>query len=184
MRLASRVLALLLPISSAALADDQEQCFKAEGQDSIIACMRLIDSGKLQGRELAVAHLSSGLAWSKLGDLGRAIRKYSEAIQVDPSYVIALNNRCAVYNRQREFDRAIQDCERAISLDPSYVNAYVGRGDVGVNVARVETDRPFAVLNGTVELTLAIIDRASVVKSDNVARVYLYCLTVLPDRST
>src|SRR5713226_589252 len=51
-------------------------------------------------------------------------------------------------------------------------------------VARVETDRPFAILNGTVELTLAIIDRASVVKSDNVARVYLYCLTVLLDRST
>lgn len=143
MRLASRVLALLLPISSAALADDQEQCFKAEGQDSIIACMRLIDSGKLQGRELAVAHLSSGLAWSKLGDLGRAIQKYSEAIQVDPSYVIALNNRCAVYNRQREFDRAIQDCERAISLDPSYVNAYVGRGDAH----RLKRDYDRAVLD-------------------------------------
>src|SRR6266849_4361303 len=104
MRLASRVLVLLLPISSAAVADDQEQCFKAEGQGSIAACMRLIESGKFQGRELAIVHLSTGLAWSKLGDSSRAIQQYSEAIRIEPSYVIALNNRCAVYNRQREFD--------------------------------------------------------------------------------
>ena len=119
----------LVMIATATAAEDRETCQKAEGQAAVAACTAAISSGQLQGRDLAAAYFSRAFNLNKLGEPDRAIEDYSEAIRLDPKYVPALNNRCAVYNAKHEYDRAIRDCEQALQLNPNYANAYLGRAN-------------------------------------------------------
>jgi tetratricopeptide (TPR) repeat protein/cellulose biosynthesis protein BcsQ len=59
-----------------------------------------------------------------------AIKKYTEAIRLDPSYTIAYYSRGRAYLGKERFDEALADFNEAIRLDANYVKAYVGRGDV------------------------------------------------------
>jgi tetratricopeptide (TPR) repeat protein/MinD-like ATPase involved in chromosome partitioning or flagellar assembly len=59
-----------------------------------------------------------------------AIKKYTEAIRLDPSYAIAYYGRGRAYLGKERFDEALADFNEAIRLDANYVKAYVGRGDV------------------------------------------------------
>jgi tetratricopeptide (TPR) repeat protein/MinD-like ATPase involved in chromosome partitioning or flagellar assembly len=59
-----------------------------------------------------------------------AIKKYTEAIRLDPSYGIAYYGRGLAYIGKERFDEALADFNEAIRLDANYVKAYVGRGDV------------------------------------------------------
>lgn len=63
------------------------------------------------------------------------IKLYTKAIELDPGYEYAYNNRGVAYNelsevkdKQANLDKAIQDYNKAIELDPKNVNAYNGRG--------------------------------------------------------
>ena len=123
------VVLTLLMIATATAAEDRETCQKAEGQAAVAACTAVISSGQLQGHDLAAAYFSRAFNLNKLGEADRAIADYSEAIRLDPKYVVALNNRCAVYNAKHEYDRAIHDCEQALQLNPNYANAYLGRAN-------------------------------------------------------
>jgi tetratricopeptide (TPR) repeat protein len=103
------MLAVTVRPSDAASADDQKTCFQAEGRKEFVsACTRVMESGKPQGQQLAPVYLSRGLAWSRMNNPERAIQDYSEAIKLDPQFAPALNNRCAVYVRENEFDLAIR----------------------------------------------------------------------------
>jgi tetratricopeptide (TPR) repeat protein len=101
----------LAMIATATAAEERETCQKAEGQAAVAACTAVISSGQLQGHDLAAAYFSRAFNLNKLGEPDRAIEDYSEAIRLDPKYVLALNNRCAVYNAKHDYDRAIRDCE-------------------------------------------------------------------------
>ncbi|MBO0724933.1 MAG: tetratricopeptide repeat protein [Blastocatellia bacterium] len=59
-----------------------------------------------------------------------AIKKYNEAISLDPSYPIAYYGRGSAYLEIGRFDDALSDFNEAIRLDPNYTVAYIGRGDV------------------------------------------------------
>ena len=59
-----------------------------------------------------------------------AIKKYNEAIRLDPSYAFAYYSRGRAYIVKERFDEALSDFNEAIRLDANYVKAYVGRGDV------------------------------------------------------
>ena len=59
-----------------------------------------------------------------------AIRKYDEAIRLDPSYALAYYGRGRAYLGKERFDEALADFNEAIRLNANYVKAYVGRGDV------------------------------------------------------
>ena len=51
-----------------------------------------------------------------------AIDDYTRAIDLNPNYVEAYNNRGAIYNNIREPELAIADFDKVIELDPNYVN--------------------------------------------------------------
>jgi tetratricopeptide (TPR) repeat protein/MinD-like ATPase involved in chromosome partitioning or flagellar assembly len=59
-----------------------------------------------------------------------AIKKYTEAIRLDPSYTIAYYSRGRAYVGKESFDEALADFNEAIRLDANYVKAYVARGDI------------------------------------------------------
>ena len=64
-----------------------------------------------------------------IGQIDRAIKAYSDAIELKPDYAEAYNNRGGIYGKKGEFDCAIEDCNRAIQIRPDYAEAYNNRGN-------------------------------------------------------
>ena len=96
----------------------------------IAACTRNIESGRFNGRNLAVAFSNRALAYKKKGQWDRAIGDYDEAIRLKPDFVFALNNRGNAYYGKGHFNRAIKDYDEAIRLKPDFSEAFSNRGNV------------------------------------------------------
>lgn len=60
-------------------------------------------------------------------DADQAIHWYSTAVQSDPGYVWAYNNRGLARYRKGDHDGAIADYSRAVELDPEFMLAYSNR---------------------------------------------------------
>jgi tetratricopeptide (TPR) repeat protein len=63
------------------------------------------------------------------GKWDEAIADLTKAIDVDPKYARAWNNRGYVYNALHQFDKAISDLNKAIELDPKSALAWNNRGN-------------------------------------------------------
>src|SRR5262249_29182984 len=130
---------------SPAVANDTEICLKGSGEEKIAACTRAIDSGRLQGHELAASYMNRGIAYREKEDLGPAIADLEEAVRLDPVFADAYRNRGIAYRYKGELDRAIADYTEAIRLDPKFAPAFNARG-VAYN-AKGEFDRAVADLS-------------------------------------
>jgi tetratricopeptide (TPR) repeat protein/MinD-like ATPase involved in chromosome partitioning or flagellar assembly len=60
----------------------------------------------------------------------KAIEKYNQAINLDPSYELAYYGRGRVYLVGKQLGEALADFDEVIKLNANYAGAYVGRGDV------------------------------------------------------
>jgi len=61
-------------------------------------------------------------------DYEKAILEFTEAIRLDPHFVLAYNMRGRAYDVVKQYDDAINDFTEAIRLDPSFDSAYHNRG--------------------------------------------------------
>jgi predicted CXXCH cytochrome family protein len=66
-------------------------------------------------------------AYAAIGDRGNAMRRYRQALAVDPAFVQAHNNLANLLAGQRNFAEAIDHYRRALALDPA-------SGDLAVNL--------------------------------------------------
>lgn len=64
------------------------------------------------------------------GDCQAALADYSQAIDRNPNYAQAYNNRAYTYMILRDYASALPDLDRAIQIRPGYVNALMNRGDI------------------------------------------------------
>ncbi len=64
------------------------------------------------------------------GDCTQAIVAYTKAIELNPKYAEAYNNRAYTYMRQRDYQNALLDLDKAIEIRPNYVHALMNRGDI------------------------------------------------------
>ncbi len=82
------------------------------------------------GKEPAasMAYVNRGIAFGKLGEFGKAIKDYNEALYQSPSNYKALYCRGAAYAKLNLVSQAIADYSAAIALKPSYYEAYNDRG--------------------------------------------------------
>ena len=53
---------------------------------------------------------------------------FSKAIELNPKYYYAYNNRGLSHNGLKQYKLAIPDFDKAIELNPNYANAYNNRG--------------------------------------------------------
>ena len=84
------------------------------------------DQGKY---DLAISdYTRAGNVYHELGDYGQAIANYTKAIELDPNYAPAYDNRGLVYADQGKYDLAISDFTKAIELKPDYAEVYYYRG--------------------------------------------------------
>ena len=59
-----------------------------------------------------------------------AIAAYTRAIELDPDFAEAYNNRAYIFMTKEDYAPALSDLDRAITLRPDYVNALMNRGDI------------------------------------------------------
>jgi tetratricopeptide (TPR) repeat protein len=58
----------------------------------------------------------------------QAIADYTKALEINPKYVYAYNNRGVTYDDKGNYDQAIADYTKALKINPKYVYAYYNRG--------------------------------------------------------
>ena len=63
-----------------------------------------------------------------IGEMDRAIERYSRAIELYPSNAAFYNNRGIACSKNGAFGSAIKDYNKAIELKPNYAVAYNNRG--------------------------------------------------------
>ena len=71
---------------------------------------------------------NSGDLKSDLGDNKGAIEDYSKAIELDPNYWNAYNNRANSKILLKDYNGAIADFTKTIELNPDFTSAYLDRG--------------------------------------------------------
>lgn len=61
-------------------------------------------------------------------DLNKQIELYTKAIELNPDFAEAYNNRGVAYKEKGDIPKAIEDYTKAIKLNPNYATAYYNRG--------------------------------------------------------
>ena len=76
------------------------------------------------------AYAFSDLAFSEEfdGHCERAIRDYTEALRLDPTFAFAYSSRGRLYKESGETDKALTDFSQAIRFDPNAHQAFYARG--------------------------------------------------------
>jgi tetratricopeptide (TPR) repeat protein len=114
--------AMLFSVERVMLPEDCQKADSALGEgdydlavDHYLSC---IDSGDLPSRTLAAAYHNLASAYSAKGNHYQAIKDYSEAIAIAPTYAWAYNSRCWSYGVLRRAEEALADCDEALILLP------------------------------------------------------------------
>ena len=87
------------------------------------ACDRVIKSGKLTGKELALGYFGRAFARLSASERADAITDYTEAIKLDPSNAMAFNNRGVQHRDNNNLVEALRDFDEAIRLTPNGAHA-------------------------------------------------------------
>src|SRR5580692_10135027 len=90
-------------------------------------CTTLIESGKMADKPLAWSHTNRGMAYLFKGDLDRALTDFNKAVELDPTYAMALVDRGTAYDNKGDHAHAIVDFDAALKLDPKSPDALTGR---------------------------------------------------------
>jgi tetratricopeptide (TPR) repeat protein len=61
-------------------------------------------------------------------ELRDAIDHFSRALEIDPKFAEAYNQRAIAHYLLEEFDESIEDCRRTVELMPCHFGAWAGMG--------------------------------------------------------
>jgi len=114
------------------LSDDLAVCRSRDADlpTRSVACERLLESGNLTGKDLAIAQdIRAVVAINKRED-DKAIEALTAAIAADPDNVGILNRRGYVYERKGKDDLALADYDAALQKRPTFGLAYNNRGTI------------------------------------------------------
>lgn len=78
----------------------------------------------------AIEHYQKGVVASAAGDLPKAVEELTAAIEIHPSFVLALNELSAVYVNQNNMARAQQALTSAIKYEPNNATLHLNLGYV------------------------------------------------------
>ncbi len=146
-------------LTNSIAASDQADCKGEDLGARLVACTRLIESGKLVDKDLAMALNNRGMGYVITGDLDRGLGDFDRALALDASLAVAYLNRGYAYAFKQSFSSADRDFRKAMKVKPNWAGPYIGR-----SLARF--------MNG--ELDGAIEDLTTAIKIDpNDAQAYV-----------
>ena len=100
--------------------------------------------------ETSAVLFHQGFASHNKGKYKEAIEKYDEAIELNPVFAEAYNNRGLAKGDLKQYQEAIADYEKAIELDPNDADAYNNRGIAKNNLGQPQ--EAIADYNKAIEL--------------------------------
>jgi tetratricopeptide (TPR) repeat protein len=101
-------------------AASQLDCFGKDNERRISGCTALIEGGLIASQsQLASIYAMRALAFSLKGEYGTAVRDYDVAIQMQPNFAVALNNRAWAYFRWGKAASGLADVEESLRLEPT-----------------------------------------------------------------
>lgn len=90
-------------------------------------------------KDIACAHVNLGLIYmTKHLNYHRAIKKFTSAIKVDPTYVRAYICRGEAYHKVHDLKMALKDFTRAIHLQPDVHHYYMFRGQLILELGNLD----------------------------------------------
>jgi len=104
--------------SSAEILAGNEAAQRGNLDAAISHFTKAIEAGGLTKPNLAVAYNNRGSAWDDKGQLDKALKDYSKAIENDPSYHEAYFNRSQTHERKSLLAKALEDAKKAAALSP------------------------------------------------------------------
>jgi tetratricopeptide (TPR) repeat protein len=110
--------------SASASNFDTHACFSRNAGGRIEACSELLAQPNVPSDTRAAAFAMRALTLSLIGRYADAIADYDKAIEINPNYPVALNNRAWAHFRSGNFSAAWPDVERSLALDPWSPHAY------------------------------------------------------------
>jgi len=116
--------------ASPALAGAREDCASNDILKRISGCSKLIDEGKLQGKDLAFAYINRGDAMFAQNDYYQAIDDFGEAIKLYPQDAKPYNNRAYAYLTLQRPKDGLADAQKAVELEPENAAAWDTLGTI------------------------------------------------------
>lgn len=103
---------------------DKHPCFSRDAGRRIDTCTELLAQPNVPADTRAAAFAMRALTLSLIGRYAEAIKDYDQAIEINPNYPVALNNRAWAQFRSGNYSAAWPDVERSLALDPWSPHAY------------------------------------------------------------
>ena len=87
-----------------------------------------------------------------IGDCIQAVVSYTQAVQLDPNFSRAYNNKAYTEMRMHKYNAALGDLNSALAIDPDYVTALMNRGDIHNYYYAIDRQKAIADYNRVIEL--------------------------------
>jgi Tfp pilus assembly protein PilF len=121
----------MLAQSAWAAGKVSDACFANDASDdeTIAGCNAVLSQRKREmTTTVVVAFYNRGLAYAQKNETERAIKDFSEALKLDPSYIDGFDHRGSAYYQQEQYDLALSDYDAALKLDPKHTSTLINRG--------------------------------------------------------
>jgi len=113
-----------------ALASAQNDCFSQDNARRISGCSEIIDDPSTAARLRSRAYAMRALAYAMTGDYIRSIPDYDAALQINPDFAVAWNNRAWSLFKSGQPLRALPNVERSLGLSPFSAHSYDTRAHI------------------------------------------------------
>ncbi len=82
--------------------------------------------------------LGKGAQAMERQEMSQAIKHFTRAIEIDPKFAEAYNQRAIAHYLLEDFDESIADCRRTTDLMPCHFGAWAGMGHCHAHTGRLQ----------------------------------------------
>lgn len=105
-------------------------CFGEDNERRISGCSEIITQPGISPDELSTAYAMRGLGYSLKGLYDHAMPDYDRALDINPDFAVALNNRAWAYFKSGRARQGLPDVEKSLALAPASPHTFDTRAHI------------------------------------------------------